>query len=284
MVYVLPVEAGTGTTYGDGLLTVKNAGLQTTYQAIFVSPTFSAKPWYADHATNQTIWQETHFRSVVVPFIEARYPAIAAAADRLLLGFSKSGWGAFSMLLRHPSEFGRAFAFDSPLRASWNFDDLDEIVGTQANFENYRVMGLIEKQCAVVESSRPAAVHDGLLLQLHSRRHERSGQSDDEFGHPARLHSGAKDARIAGTAVGSVRPSLRCFRSTIRAVAEFARIRACWADSPDSGEFSYELMPTACGICPLARFIGSSRSILRVRRFRRDRAALDGVPKPIAAR
>ena len=50
MVYVLPVEAGTGTTYGDGLLTVRNAGLQTTYQAIFVSPTFSAKPWYADHA------------------------------------------------------------------------------------------------------------------------------------------------------------------------------------------------------------------------------------------
>ena len=155
VVYVLPVEAGTGTQYGDGLLTVKNASLHTTYQAIFVSPTFSAKPWYADHATNQTIWQETHFRSVVVSFIEARYPASAAADDRLLLGFSKSGWGAFSMLLRHPGEFGRAFAFDSPLGASWNFDDLDEIVGTQANFENYRVMGLIEKQAPLLKVQGP---------------------------------------------------------------------------------------------------------------------------------
>ena len=35
---------------------------------------------------------------------------------------------------------------------------------------------------------------------------------------------------------------------TIRAVAEFARIRALLGDSPNSGEFSYEPMPTACGI------------------------------------
>lgn len=156
VVYVLPVEVGSGTQYGDGLLTVKNMGLHATYEAIFVSPTFSALPWYADHATNSTIWQETHFRSVVVSFIEARYPAIASADNRLLLGFSKSGWGAFSMLLRHPNEFGRAFAFDSPLGLSNPyFDNFYKIVGTQANFENYHVMDLIKTQAPLLRTQGP---------------------------------------------------------------------------------------------------------------------------------
>jgi hypothetical protein len=139
VVYVLPVEAGSGTQYGDGLLTVKNAGLHAQYAAIFVSPTFSDLPWYADHATDSTIWQETYFRSTVVPLIEARYSVIGTAEGRLLLGFSKSGWGAHSMLLRHPDEFGRAFAFDSPLSLDTPyFFGYNEILGSTANFENYR--------------------------------------------------------------------------------------------------------------------------------------------------
>jgi len=156
VVYVLPVEAGSGTDYGDGLLTLRNAGLHSAHEAIFVSPTFSALPWYADHASDGTIWQETHFRSVVVPFVEARYPAIASAEGRRLLGFSKSGWGAFSMLLRHPSEFGRAFAFDSPLALSTPyFFGYNEILGSAANFDNYRVTTLLSLRAAELRAQPP---------------------------------------------------------------------------------------------------------------------------------
>jgi hypothetical protein len=52
---------------------------------------------------------------VIVPFIDKTYPTIAKPEGRLLVGFSKSGLGAVSLLLRHPDVFGRAGAWDSPL-------------------------------------------------------------------------------------------------------------------------------------------------------------------------
>ena len=170
VVYVLPVEAGDGTRYGDGLGTIYNLGLQTRYDAIFVAPTFSDKPWYADHVSNRQIWQETHFRSIVVPFVELAYPASTEAEDRLLLGFSKSGWGSFSMLLRHPDEFGRAFAFDSPLGLSNpNFDEFNKIVGTQANFENYHVMDLIRDQSPLLRTQGPRLFMMGYYFDFTRR-------------------------------------------------------------------------------------------------------------------
>ena len=149
-VYVLPVESGGGTQYGDGLVTVRSQNLHNIYDAIFVAPTFSALPWYADHATNQRIWQETYFRTVVVPFVEETYPATSTAEGRLL-GFSKSGYGAYSMLLRHPDYFGKAAAWDSALAISdlsKNAYGYEQILGSKANFENYRVTSLLQQRAA----------------------------------------------------------------------------------------------------------------------------------------
>ena len=115
VLYVLPVEAGDGHRYGDGLLEVKKLGLHDRYGLVCVAPTFARLPWYADHPTNARVRQETYFLKVVLPFIEKTYPVLARPEGRLLLGFSKSGWGAFSLLLRHPEVFGKAAAWDAPL-------------------------------------------------------------------------------------------------------------------------------------------------------------------------
>lgn len=88
VVYVLPVEAGREAKYGDGLLEIQKLGLHNKHRAIFVAPTFSALPWYADHPTDAKLRQETYFVKVVVPFIDKTYPH----DGRYLLGFSKSGW------------------------------------------------------------------------------------------------------------------------------------------------------------------------------------------------
>jgi hypothetical protein len=140
VVYVLPVEAGRKTRFGDGLLEVKKQNLQNEHQAIFVAPTFSQLPWYADHPTDRTVWQETYFCDVVVPFIDQRYPGLADRDGRLLLGFSKSGWGAWSLLLRYPETFGRAAAWDAPLMMQQlgKYGTRD-IFGTQENFDDYRI-------------------------------------------------------------------------------------------------------------------------------------------------
>lgn len=144
VVYVLPVEAKNESRYGDGLLEIKQQNLHEKYQAIFVAPTFSHLPWYCDHPTDPAIRQETYFLKVVVPFIDKSYPAGTNRDRRMLLGFSKSGWGAWSLLLRHPELFGRAAAWDAPMMtASLGKYGTTPIFGTQENFENYRISDLL---------------------------------------------------------------------------------------------------------------------------------------------
>lgn len=143
VVYALPVEAGTESRYGDGLKEIKKLDLHNKFGVIFVAPTFSHLPWYADHPTKPEVRQETYFVKVVVPFIDKTYPVKAEAEGRLLLGFSKSGWGAWSLLLRHPDRFGKAAAWDAPLMmAKPGQYGSGDIFGTQDNFEGYRVSKL----------------------------------------------------------------------------------------------------------------------------------------------
>lgn len=155
VVYVLPVEAGTESRYGDGLKEVQKLDLHNTLSAVFVAPTFSHLPWYADHPTKSEIRQESYFLNVVIPFIDKTYPVRAEAEGRLLLGFSKSGWGAWSLLLRHPNLFGKAAAWDAPLMLDkpGKYGSGD-IFGTADNFEGYRVSKLLEAKADKLHSEK----------------------------------------------------------------------------------------------------------------------------------
>ncbi len=144
VLYILPVEEGVGGHYGDGLLEVKKLGLQNRFNLICVSPTFDHLPWYADHATDPKIRQESYLLKVVLPLVDSKYPVIREARGRLLMGFSKSGWGAFTLLLRHPDLFGKASAWDSPMmKDKPNQYGMGPIFGTQENFEQYQVTKLL---------------------------------------------------------------------------------------------------------------------------------------------
>jgi len=146
-IYVLPVEARDESRYGNGLAEIVKLDLHNKHRSVFVAPTFSHLPWYADHPTNELIRQETYFIDVVVPFIDKTYPVKAERDGRLLLGFSKSGWGAWTLLLRHPNRFGKAAAWDAPLNKDKpNQFGMGDIFGTQANFENYQVTKLLKSQ------------------------------------------------------------------------------------------------------------------------------------------
>lgn len=155
VIYVLPVEALDNTQYGDGLREVKKHDLANQHQAMFVAPTFSHLPWYADHATELTIRQESYFLNVVLPFVEKTYPAASGRENRLLLGFSKSGWGAWSLLVRHPQTFGRAAAWDAPLM----MDRVGKygsgaIFGTEANFAQYQLSTAIAERAGDLRSEK----------------------------------------------------------------------------------------------------------------------------------
>jgi prepilin-type N-terminal cleavage/methylation domain-containing protein len=161
-VYILPVEAGLSTQYGDGLVEIQNRNLHNEYSAIFVQPTFSDLPWYADHPTNASIRQEAHLLKVVVPFVDQNLPVQAEPAGRLLLGFSKSGWGAYSLLLRNPHVFGKAIAWDAPLamREVGLYGNAP-IFATQTNFAQYRITELLNRQASVLKQGSTRLILTG---------------------------------------------------------------------------------------------------------------------------
>lgn len=136
ILFVLPVEAGLGTTWGDGLHEVQRLDLPNRYGLIAVAPSFSHLPWYADHPTDPTIHQESYLLNAVLPAVEQLFPG--NRGPRLLLGFSKSGWGAVSLLARHPDLFAAAAAWDAPLMQEQpNQFGMGPIFGTQENFDRY---------------------------------------------------------------------------------------------------------------------------------------------------
>lgn len=159
--YVLPVEAGDGLRWGSALDEIRNHDLHNKHGLICVYPTFSHLPWYADHPTDPEVRQESYFLQVVVPFVNRAYPVRRERDARLLVGFSKSGWGAFSLLLRHPDVFGKAAAWDAPLdMAKPNRFGMEGIFAAQQNFEHYRISALLEAQAGEIRDA-PRLIHIG---------------------------------------------------------------------------------------------------------------------------
>ncbi len=198
VIFVLPVEATNGKQFGNGLIEIKKHDLHNKFGVICVEVTFSHLPWYADHPTDAKIRQETHFLKVVLPFLEQHYPVLATRAGRLLLGFSKSGWGAFSLLLRHPDVFEKAVAWDAPLMMAMpNKYGMGDIFGSQENFEKYRLTKLLEARAKELgKEPRLAVLGYANFREHHQQAHallNRLGiahEYRDEKKSPHTWHSG----------------------------------------------------------------------------------------------
>ncbi|MDR3706982.1 MAG: alpha/beta hydrolase-fold protein [Capsulimonadaceae bacterium] len=131
--YVLPVQPGTPLSmgsrwtmaYGDGIAAMRALDVANIYNVLVVEPGFNAvdftsndpasgpAPWYGDSPSNPQIRQESYIVRDIVPTVDAMYPS--ASRVRMLIGYSKSGWGAINLLLRHPDLFASAAAWDAPL-------------------------------------------------------------------------------------------------------------------------------------------------------------------------
>jgi len=153
VLYILPVKEKDNRHNGDGLLEIKRYDYHNKFNLICVAPQFTTLPWYADHETNLQRQDESHFLKTVIPFIDKTYPTIKSKKGRLLIGFSKSGWGAFSLLLRHPDKFYKAVGWDigirmdtGPLTEEVRSKGIEGIFGSVANFEKYRISTLLKKQ------------------------------------------------------------------------------------------------------------------------------------------
>ena len=144
VIYVLPVEAEEDKQWGDPLQAVDVCDPTLLQRAIFVAPTFAQLPWYADHPSDPGVQQEKHFLKAVMPYITGHF---STKDQPLLLGFSKSGWGAWSVLLRYPDRFARAVAWDAPLMTmDLKRYGMRPIFGSLENLRSYQITELIKRR------------------------------------------------------------------------------------------------------------------------------------------
>ena len=140
--YVLPVEAGLGSTYGDGLETLAALDAEDQYNLTIIEPTFAIDPWYANNPNDANLQYETFMTADLEPWVKANL-ATTGSEQNWLIGFSKSGLGAQDLILKHPSLFQLAASWDFPADMS-SYDELGSDpaanYGTDANFQaNYRL-------------------------------------------------------------------------------------------------------------------------------------------------
>ena len=151
--FVLPVEPREEARYGDGLEAVLKTGLHEKLGLIVVAPSFDKLPWYANHPTDQGRQDERYLLDTVIPLLDRMYPS--RQPQRLLLGFSKSGWGAFSLILRHPGIFNAAAAWDAPLiKDKPDQFGMDEAFGSQENFEHYQITKLLREKSGPFQAAQ----------------------------------------------------------------------------------------------------------------------------------
>jgi esterase/lipase superfamily enzyme len=136
-VLILPVTAHISGQWGDGFYEALRLNWVKRYKVTLAAPSFSHLPWFADHPTNPKIAQERYLLEDILPRLPGRI---------LLLGFSKSGNGAMTLLLRHPDKFAAAAAWDAPLTldAPGKYGS-GEIYGTPENFAAYHIPTLLER-------------------------------------------------------------------------------------------------------------------------------------------
>jgi len=140
VLYVLPVQPGSAGLWGDGLQCVRRLDAHNRHDLLCVTPAFDSWPYYGAHASDERIRHEDHLKRVVVPLIESRYATPGTARGRLLLGFSKSGWGAFLLILRDPAFFGFACSWDAPLmmtEKNFGLYETAEHFGTRESMARY---------------------------------------------------------------------------------------------------------------------------------------------------
>lgn len=137
VVLALPVQADLRDRYGDGLREVLRCPAVEDHRMAIAAPTFSDSPWGIDHVSDPRLRQESHLVDVVCPLLDR---VLGRDLPRFPVGFSKAGFAALTLLLRHPDLIAGASIWDaSMLRERPIPDQLLAVAGSPAQVACYHV-------------------------------------------------------------------------------------------------------------------------------------------------
>jgi hypothetical protein len=153
--YVLPVDvgvAGLGSTWSDGLEELRLLDVPNRFNLTLIAPSFNIEPWYGDHATDPDRRLESFVVRDLIPFGDS-FATAGTVPQRWAIGFSKSGFGALTLLLRNPNIFSAVAAWDAPAQISDLLNPpcpchLAANFGTQENFNRYLIPRLLTTNAA----------------------------------------------------------------------------------------------------------------------------------------
>jgi len=136
VVYIGEVEP-TPSAYADGIQTMRSLGYHNTYDLIFVRSLTKDDNWFGQK-NDGTKKYDLHYLDLA-NLIDNNYSTDRTQEGRSLLGFSKTGWGVVSMILRNPSVYGYCMAWDSPIGIAWNSPEYGQSLrfGSSAQFALY---------------------------------------------------------------------------------------------------------------------------------------------------
>jgi glucose/arabinose dehydrogenase len=215
--YVLPVEAELGTTYGDGLEELRLLNVHNRYNVTLIAPSFHIAPWYGDHATDPDRRLESFVIQDLIPFGDS-FAAAGTIPQRWAIGFSKSGFGALSLILRNPNVFSAAAAWDAPAQMNtFEFADVQDTFGTLANLGQYVIPTLVTNNSAPFKTlnriwiSGDNAMYTADMVQLDTQMTQ-AGIVHTFVGGVTRTHSwgsGWLDGAVTSLATNAVATDVR---------------------------------------------------------------------------
>lgn len=140
LLLVLPVQAGVRTRFGDGLREVVAAGATSSQGLLVAAPTFADSPWGVDHARDPSVRQESYLLAVLALLAQILTWAGADRAPRFALGFSKAGFAAVNLLLRHPDLIDGVSVWDASLlrERAWP-EQLLQVAGSRQHAATYSI-------------------------------------------------------------------------------------------------------------------------------------------------
>ena len=147
--FALPPEPGLDEAAGGvGIDQLQQLNVQNQYNATIIEPVFPLSSWYADNPNDPTMNYETFTATYLAKWADSSF-ATTGTEKNLLVGYSKSGYGALDLLLKHPNVFSAAAAWDFPADMT-NYNSLATAsanYGTNANFQaNYQLTGSLIDQ------------------------------------------------------------------------------------------------------------------------------------------
>lgn len=137
-----------------------------TYQCIVVIP-FERAPeyfWWGKLNTGNNDL-DGYLMDAIWPWLARTYNASTSRNDHLMIGYSKSGHGALSFLLRRPDRIGFIAADDAPWTKVWPSNFNDAGFGTEANFNTYDPAQILPANLASVDDKERIYLSAGYTFE-----------------------------------------------------------------------------------------------------------------------